>query len=416
MRLLSLIHQPMFAGPHNHDLRLAKPLAANGVESTVLLPDEPGDAVDRLRSGGMRVLTYPSSRPRYRAPRTIAHLSYLLALPRSIRFVREVIREHEIDLLQVEDVFHPHGLIAARLERRPIVLQVVGTGGSLVARSFGGIISCRLATVIMTTGAGTEAKHRALAHLQSRVVNYFPPVDVATFRPNRDLKAKARAELGLSPEQIIIGYIARLHPEKDHYTFVRAASLLRKQYPRVRFVLLGSVTPSCMDYLASVLEMARAAGLEPGKDIVHKQVSADIAFLAQAFDIYWSTGVNEGATTAVGEAMALALPVVCTNSGSMCEMVHEGMTGYVVPPRDFEALTRVTIPLIENSALRKQMGRSAREQAVKLFSAEVCAAKHLAAYRTALSCFRPEDRSRLRRSQPPTDFSSDGNSLRARMR
>jgi glycosyltransferase involved in cell wall biosynthesis len=268
----------------------------------------------------------------------------------------------------------------------------------------------------MTTGAGTEAKHPALAHLRSRVVNYFPPVDVATFQPNSELKAKARAELGLSAEHVIIGYIARLHPEKDHYTFVRAASLLRKQYPLVRFVLLGSVTPSGMGYLASVLEMAKAAGLEPGKDIVHKQVSADIASLAQAFDMYWSTGVNEGATTAVGEAMALALPVVCTNSGSMCEMVHEGMTGYVVRPRDFEALTKVTIPLIENSALRKQMGRSAREQGVKLFSAEVCAAKHLAAYRTALSFFRPERPGRPRRSRPPTDFSAEGSSMRARMR
>jgi glycosyltransferase involved in cell wall biosynthesis len=416
MRLLSLIHQPMFAGPHNHDLRLAEPLAANGVESTVLLPDEPGDALNRLRSGGMRVLTYPSSRPRYRAPRTVAHLSYLLALPRSIQFVREVIREHEIDLLQVEDVFHPHGVIAARLERRPVVLQVVGTGGSLTARRFGGLISCRLATVIMTTGAGTEAKHPGLAHLRSRVVNYFPPVDVATFQPNRELKAKARAELGLGPEQIAIGYIARLHPEKDHYTFVRAASLLRKQYPLVRFVLLGSVTPSSVGYLASVLETAKAAGLKPGKDIVHKQVSSNVASLAQAFDIYWSTGVNEGATTAVGEAMALALPVVCTDSGSMCEMVREGITGHVVGCRDFEALARVTIHLIENSALRKQMGRSARKRAVRFFSAEVCAAKHLEAYRTAMSCFPPERRRRLRRNGTMAGSGGDRNSIWARMK
>jgi hypothetical protein len=141
MRLLFLIHQPYFAGPHNHALRLAKILAANGVETTVLLPDEPGDAAGRLRSADIRVITYPSSRPRCTGSRTVAHLSYLLALPRNIQFVRKVIREYEIDLVQVEDVFHPHGLIAARLERRTVVLQVGGAGGSLAARSFGAVVS-----------------------------------------------------------------------------------------------------------------------------------------------------------------------------------------------------------------------------------------------------------------------------------
>jgi glycosyltransferase involved in cell wall biosynthesis len=406
----------MFAGPHNHVLRLAKPLTAKGVESTVLLPDELGEALVRLRSAGMRVLTYPSSRPRYRAPRTVAHLSYLLALPRSIRFVREVIREHEIDLLQVEDVFHPHGLIAARLERRPVVLQIGGTGGSLAARSFGALISCRLATVIMTNGAGIQVAFPGLSRLRRHVISYFSPVDVFTFAPDRWRRIAARAELGLGAEDVVIGYIARMHPEKDHFTCLRAMSLIRKRFPSVRFVMLGSVQPEYAEYVASLWRTAAAVDLQPGRDVIHRDAGANVARAAQVFDIYWSTGVNEGATTAVGEAMALALPVVCTDSGSVREMVQEGVTGYVVGSRDYEALARVTIPLIENSALRRQMGLSAREQAVRLFSTEVCAAKHLEAYQTALSCFPPEGRGRPRCSGPPPDFSSDGNSMRARMK
>jgi glycosyltransferase involved in cell wall biosynthesis len=384
MRLLFLIHQPYFAGPHNHALRLAKILAANGVETTVLLPDEPGDAAARLRSADLRVITYPSSRPRHVRSRTVAHLSYLLALPRNIQFVRKVIREYEIDLVQVEDVFHPHGSIAARLERRPVVLQVGGAGGSLAARSFGAVVSGRLATVIMTNGTGLRAAYPRFAWLRRQIVSYFSPVDVSTFMPNSGLRNEARTELGFRRDELTVGYIARLHPEKDHFTFLRAASLIHKRFPFVRFVMLGSVGTGCEGYVSSLWQTAAANGLQPGRDVVHRDAGANVAHLAQAFDIYWSTGVNEGATTSIGEAMALALPVICTESGSVREMIQEGVTGFVVGSRKFEELSGATVPLIENDSLRKEMGRSARARAVRLFSLEVCAAKHLENYDYAL--------------------------------
>jgi glycosyltransferase involved in cell wall biosynthesis len=416
MRLLSLIPSPVFSGPHNHDLRLSSVLAGEGVSTTILLPEEPGDALARLRSAGAVVITCPSHRPDVPVPRTMVHALYLAKLVRNIRFVRGVIRKQSIDLVQLADPFHLHGAIAARMEGLPVVVHLIGMGGSLPARSMGALITCRLATVIMTAGTGVQAAYPGLSRLRRHVVSYFSPVDVSTFVPNRERRIAARAELGLGAEDVVIGYIARLHPEKDHFTCLRAVSLIRKRFPSVRFVMLGSIDPGCAEYVASLWRTAGAVDLQPGRDVIHRNAGASVAHLAQVFDIYWSTGVQEGATTSIGEAMALALPVVCTDSGSVREMVQDGMTGYVVGSRDFEALARVTIHLIENSALRKQMGRSAREQAVRLFSAEVCAAKHLEAYRTALSYFRSERRGRPRRSGPPPDLGSDCHSMRARMR
>ncbi len=49
MHVLSIIHYPIFGGPHNRNLRLAPVLAEQGVRTTVLLPDEPGNAAERLR-------------------------------------------------------------------------------------------------------------------------------------------------------------------------------------------------------------------------------------------------------------------------------------------------------------------------------------------------------------------------------
>jgi glycosyltransferase involved in cell wall biosynthesis len=416
MRLLSLIPSPVFSGPHNHDLRLSSLLAGEGVSTTILLPDEPGDAVARLRSAGARVITCPSHRPNIPAPRTMVHALYLATLVRNIRFVREVIRKRSIDLVQLADPFHPHGAIAARMEALPVVVHVIGMGGSLPARSMGALITCRLATVIMTSGRGVQAAYPGLSRLKRHVVSYFAPVDISTFVPNSERRIAARAKLGLGAEDVVIGYIARMHPEKDHFTCLRAMSLIRKRFRSVRFVMLGSIDPGCAEYVASLWRTSGALGLKAERDVIHMNPGADVAQLAQAFDLYWSTGVQEGATTSIGEAMALALPVVCTDSGSVREMIQEGTTGHVVGSRDFQALARASIHLIENSALRKQMGRSAREQAVRTFSAEVCAAKHLEAYRTALSCFRSERRGRPRHSGSPPDVCPDSNSRRAQMR
>lgn len=385
MRLLSLIHHPWFSGPHNHDLRLNNWLVRSGVETTVLLPEGPGDAQARLRAADIPVLTYPSPGHRAGSSQTVAHLMYLGSLKRKVEYVRTIIRDHSIDLVQLADPFHPHGAIAARLESRPLVVHVIGGGGSVQARAMATLLTCRLAKVIMTSGAGVRRVYPGLSRLRSHVVTYFPPVDVSAFRPDIAKRRSARTEFGIKSENVVIGYIARLHPEKDHHTFVRAASLLHRRFPFVRFVMLGLVEPGCEGYLSSIWRLASDLGLQPNVDILHRDASARVADLAQALDIYWSTGLWEGAPTSIGEAMALGTPVVSTECGSVAEMVEEGVTGFLVKAREFEELAGVTVPLVENEVFRKKIGDSCRARVLRLFSAEACAAKHLAAYDVAMS-------------------------------
>ena len=397
MRLLSLIHHPWFSGPHNHDLRLAGLLAKGGVETTVLLPAEPGDAFSRLGAADVSVMTYPSHRPRVRVPRTALHMLYLATFIQKVRFVQQVIREHNIDLVQLADPFHPHGAIAARLERRPLVVHLIGGGGSVPTRAMATQFTCRLANVIMTNGSAIQAVYPGFSRLRSHVVSYFSPVDVAAFRPDFARRRAARTEFGIGPKEVVVGYVARIHPEKDHYTFIRAAALLRKEFPLVRFILLGAVETGSESYKSSIWQMAAELGLRPDKDILHRDAGARVADLAQAFDIYWSTGLWEAATTSTGEAMALGIPVVSTDSGSGSEMIEEGVTGFLVRVKQAEDLARVTVPLVENKILRKKIGDAARLRAVRLFGAKACADRHLEAYDFALSGLRPGSNTPVRR-------------------
>src|SRR5215468_2239307 len=63
-RFLSVIHYPVYGGPHNAALILAGPLRERGWETVVLLPDEPGNAAERLRAAGVETLTVPLGRIR----------------------------------------------------------------------------------------------------------------------------------------------------------------------------------------------------------------------------------------------------------------------------------------------------------------------------------------------------------------
>src|SRR5712671_4548672 len=100
MRVLSIIHHPVFGGPHNRNARLIPILRSRGVESTVLLPDEPGNAAERLRDAGVDVVTLPLDRLRA-SYNPMANARTLSNLWPNVRQIRNLIRERRIDVVQI---------------------------------------------------------------------------------------------------------------------------------------------------------------------------------------------------------------------------------------------------------------------------------------------------------------------------
>ena len=115
--------------------------------------------------------------------------------------------------------------------------------------------------------------------------------------------------------------------------------------------------------------------LDPGKRVKD---------LITGFDLFWLTSRAEGLPTTILEAMSCGLPVVATDVGSVHEVVKDGVTGFVVPPKDCKALARAVSTLLNNPGLRKQMGRTARLNAVKYYDIKTCTQIHLEAYKMAL--------------------------------
>jgi glycosyltransferase involved in cell wall biosynthesis len=83
-------------------------------------------------------------------------------------------------------------------------------------------------------------------------------------------------------------------------------------------------------------------------------------------------------------AYTYSKPVVATTVGGLPEMVEEGKTGYLVPPRDAEALAEAVVKILQDDTLRQQMGVQAKHKIDVEWSPEVCAQKTMSVYQQAI--------------------------------
>jgi glycosyltransferase involved in cell wall biosynthesis len=383
MRILYLVPWEDFGGPHNLAIRLKRTLEQQQVEMMVLLPEEEGSAAGRLEQARVPVLKTRLHRLRNSFDPRV-QLGFFGGLAREVFAIKRIIKEQQIDLVQVCSLPNPHGALAARVARVPVVWQI----GDMTPKPLRHLLMPmvrRLADVVMTFGEALARLHPGVTELGERLIVFFPPVDTELFRPEARRREAARRDFGLSDGELVIGTIANINRFKDTITFVRAAALLRKSFPQARFVILGSTLPYLSDYAKAVWREASSLGLHLGEDLIQRDAGARVADLAQAFDIFWLTSVTEGAPNALLEAMALGLPVIATAVGAVPEMIRPGLDGFITAPRDAEAIAGRTAEIIRDARLRALISASARRTALERYRPETCAQAHLRAYHTALA-------------------------------
>lgn len=160
-----------------------------------------------------------------------------------------------------------------------------------------------------------------------RVRTILNGIDPRSFRRDPARRPAVRAALGLAPEDIVLGAVGRLEPQKRFDRLLAVLADLRQRRPRLRLVLVGEGS------LRGELEAAaRRLGVE--KDCRLLGQRSDVADLHHAFDLFVQSSDYEGAPNVVLEAMALETPVVATAAGGTGELIEDGVHGLIVPPGD----------------------------------------------------------------------------------
>jgi glycosyltransferase involved in cell wall biosynthesis len=383
--ILAVIHTPTFGGPHNQVQKLTEALRGCGWDTIVVLPDESGNAVERLTSANIKVIQLPLHRVR-KSANPKHHIRFGMGFIKEINSLRTIIREHQINIVQVFGIQNPHGAIAAHYENIPVVWQFLGTYAPYWMRFFLTPLAVKFSDVAMTTGLGVARAHPGVAGLRDRWFSFFPPVDSNEFTPDPEIRKIARTILNVPERAILVGTVGNYCWVKGHETIVKTAAMMQSDYLDLRFRIIGTPIQSSLKYYEeSVKSLSSRYGLYHNGYLQFVEPSTTIAKLLPSFDIFLLTSHAEGIPTVILEAMACGIPVISTDVGSINEVVDDRVTGYLISPSNHRAAAEAIINLIHNPAMRREMGKKARERVMEKFNLSVCAQIHRSAYDKAQS-------------------------------
>jgi len=383
MTILRVVHYPMFGGPHNEAVRLEGVFRRRAIRTIFLLPDQPGNAIDRLNAAGVEVVTLPLHRLRGK-PDPRLHVGFLLSFVPEVLRIKRLIQTREIDLVVIGGLVNPHAAFAARLADVPVVWQIVDSGTPRVLRTLIMPLVSRLAHAVMYDGKALIDLHGGTTRLRSPHFVYYPPVDAQQFVPSPERRAETRANLGIPREAIVVGMVANLTPMKGIEYFVRAAGLIAQAHPDAWFLVVGARYETHRSYPRQLAVELQQSGVPPER-FIFAGGRTDVERWYPAMDVKLITSVSEATTTTAMAAMACGIPVVATNVGAVREVVEDGCTGLVVPPLDPSALARATLRLLADPDLRMRIGAAGRDRAVERFDIRPCADTFQRAFMAAVA-------------------------------
>jgi glycosyltransferase involved in cell wall biosynthesis len=187
--------------------------------------------------------------------------------------------------------------------------------------------------------------------------------------------------LGEKPGIPTVVLATRMLRDKGVVEFVEAARDLKRQGVEARFVLAGDVdSENPAGISAAELTAWHKTGV-----VEWCGYCTDMLGLFSDAHIICLPSYREGAPKILMEAAACGKPAVTTNVSGCREIVHDGENGYVVPPRDSQALAAALRRLIRDPELRSLMGRKARALAEREFSVAKVIADNLNVYERFLN-------------------------------
>lgn len=174
-----------------------------------------------------------------------------------------------------------------------------------------------------------------------------------------------RRHFGISPEDIVVGKIARLFKLKGHDDLFAIAPKLVQRCPSIKFLLVGDGA-----WRERFQNKARALGLERHFIFTGLVPPGEISRLAGIMDMLVHLSFREGLPRSLPQAMAAGKPVIAYDCDGAKEVCFENQTGFLLPPHDLTGLTEKILLLANDATLRNRLGQNGREFVKDRFSAE----------------------------------------------
>lgn len=276
-----------------------------------------------------------------------------------------------LNLLKKEkfDIVHTHlfhaniaGRLIARLCGVPIVISTLhyafsynGKFGILLER-----LTARLADkIIVVSGAVKKFCLNEICIPENKLQFIYNGVDLDMNKKVLTSSARLKEQLSLNNE-FIIGCIGRFDKVKGHAYLLKAVAEITKVYTEIKILLAGAGSLE-----NQLRDLADELGIS--KYIIFLKNRRDIPQILDLFDVYVLPSLQEGLSITLLEAISMGKPSVVTAVGGNPEVIVDGESGMLVPPKDHRIMAEVIIRLLENKSMAEQLGANARLRAMEKF-------------------------------------------------
>lgn len=339
-------------GAERQAVSLAMLLKARGWDVDVVTMLRPRAYVPELESLGIQVQDL-GMRQGIPDPRAIVRLARLLR-----KIQPQVVHSHMV-----------HANILARVTRLLVHVPVlictahsINEGGrrrELAYRLTDSL--CDITTQV--SQAGLERYVRVKAVPRHKIMFVPNGVDTGRFRPDESTRAKTRSAMGTDNAFVWLA-VGRFAKAKDYPTMTRAFAKVVAQ--RKDAVLLIAGQGALRDEVEGI---ARDLGIS--SYVKFLGVRKDVPALMASADAYVMSSAWEGMPMVLLEASAVGLPIVATDVGGNADIVRHGNNGFLVPPRDPDALAAAMVRLMDTPIeVRKRMGEFGRQHIEAHYSLE----------------------------------------------
>jgi glycosyltransferase involved in cell wall biosynthesis len=192
-----------------------------------------------------------------------------------------------------------------------------------------------------------------------------------------------RRDLDLPPEGPFLLCVGRLDPQKGHLTLLESMSLVLRDEPAARLVLVGGAQQASPGYVAQL--RTRAAGPDLAGKVSFAGERTDVPRLMAACDLFVLASEWEGFGLVLVEAMAAGKPIVATHVSGIPEVVLHGESGILVPPHDPTKFAAAVLELLADNAERDRLGSNGYRRVHTLFNADRMIDETIGVYREALA-------------------------------
>lgn len=298
------------------------------------------------------------------------------------RKLKRICREHEFDIV------HTHtskggfiGRAAARSAKVPIVIH---TAHGFAFHELSNPASVRTYSLLERRAAGwcdrittVSDFHRDWALRlgiagDEKIVTIHNGISSARLQSNGD-REMVRNGLGIDSSEPLLAVIGRLAEQKGLEDMLEAMLAILGSEPATRLLIVGKGP------ISGLLE-SRCKQLGIEERVIFAGFRSDIGDLLNACDIVVSPTLREGLSVSILEAMAMAKPIIATSISSNQELVSDGETGLIVPPKDPDSIARAVVRLLRDMPAAQEYGLQARRRFDQRFSEEIMQERLWAVY------------------------------------